>query len=72
MAERYRRAMEQEQWPSSAGMVVTSSFGVAELRNLGPEAGMNDLVQAADGALYRAKLNGRNRVEAAVAAHRTG
>lgn len=72
VAERYRRAMEQEIWAMAPGMVITSSFGVAELRNLGADAGVNDLVQAADGALYRAKLNGRNRVEAAMATHRTG
>lgn len=72
VAERYRRAMEQEVWAMAPGMVITSSFGVAELRNLGADAGANDLVQAADGALYRAKLNGRNRVEAAMATHRTG
>ena len=72
VAERYRRAMEQEPWPGAPGMVITASFGVAELRTIGAEAGMIELVQAADGALYRAKLNGRNRVEAAIAAHRTG
>ncbi|MBM4099760.1 MAG: diguanylate cyclase [Planctomycetes bacterium] len=71
VAERYRRAMEQEIWAMAPGMVITSSFGVAEFRNLGADAGVNDLVQAADGALYRAKLNGRNRVEAAMATHRT-
>jgi diguanylate cyclase (GGDEF)-like protein len=40
---------------------ATSSFGVAQL---GPDEAAESLVQRVDAALYRAKLGGRNRVEA--------
>lgn len=45
------------------GLKVTLSIGMAELQ---PEdTGLRELVGRADGALYRAKANGRNRIETA-------
>jgi diguanylate cyclase (GGDEF)-like protein len=72
VADRYRRAIEQEVWPSVPGMVITASFGVADILVLPNTPTIEDLVLAADAALYQAKMNGRNRVEAAVAAHLLG
>ena len=44
-------------------VVVTSSFGVAGFSAGEPAAALNDLLIAADQALYRAKALGRNRIE---------
>jgi len=41
---------------------VTISVGVATLRPADGEGSVEDLIQRADGALYRAKREGRNRV----------
>jgi diguanylate cyclase (GGDEF)-like protein len=64
VAERMRRAIEAA---SVEGRRVTASFGVASrVEGMG---GVNDLVAAADGALFTAKQAGRNRVvRAAIAA----
>ena len=67
VAERYRRAFEQEVWSSASGKVVTASFGVSDMISLPQATSFSELIAAADAALYRAKLNGRNRVEAAIA-----
>ena len=57
-AERFRSALERAEWPDRQ---ITASFGVA---TCGPTIQtVNDLVAAADFALYQAKQNGRNRVE---------
>lgn len=58
LAEKLRLGMASESWPK--GLAVTASFGVTEL-----EAGedIGEGIHRADEALYRAKANGRNRVE---------
>ena len=58
LAERLRSALEQTMW--SAQYPITASFGVCALT---PEMdGPDALVAYADGAMYRAKLGGRNQV----------
>jgi len=65
VAERHRVAIESHTWSGHDDVIVTSSFGVADLKSLPTDAGMEQLVQAADMALYRAKQSGRTRVELA-------
>jgi len=65
VAERHRVAIESHTWSGHDDVIVTSSFGVADLTSVPTDAGMEQLVQAADMALYRAKQSGRNRVELA-------
>jgi two-component system cell cycle response regulator len=61
--DRVRRAVEYLgiQHPESPGRVVTISVGVAEIGDA--SASYDDWLRLADSALYRAKKNGRNRVE---------
>jgi diguanylate cyclase (GGDEF)-like protein len=66
LAERMRRAIESLHVPrvgQSGTIEVTASFGVASV----PENGLdrNELIAAADAALYAAKAGGKNRVERA-------
>jgi len=63
VAERMRRSLNEVAIPLSEGAAihVASSFGVAEL---GPDQSGDDLLRAADAALYRAKDAGKNRVVA--------
>ncbi|ELX12057.1 diguanylate cyclase domain-containing protein [Janthinobacterium sp. HH01] len=63
LAERLRAAISREPLTLADGHIlrVTASFGVAVAH--GPHAALDDLFHAADLALYRAKRNGRNRVE---------
>ena len=64
MAERARRHVEAFHLSAAvgdaAGTVVTLSLGVAELSLAG--GGKEELIEAADDALYEAKRTGRNRV----------
>jgi len=60
MAEKLRGALPAQPWPH--GLRVTSSFGVTSLK---PEEDIGAAIKRADGALYVAKANGRNRVEVA-------
>ncbi|HJQ75000.1 MAG TPA: GGDEF domain-containing protein, partial [Gaiellaceae bacterium] len=65
LAERVRVALAARRVPGAPDLRVTASFGVAEYE---PESGTEELLAAADGALYRAKRAGKNRVERAVRA----
>lgn len=64
VAERLRQAIAQVEVPLAAGGAVrfTISLGVATYSETCNA--LEDLLKAADVALYRAKQNGRNRVEA--------
>lgn len=64
LAERLRSALAERVIVSDAGdrITMTASFGVAEWGGSGTA---NDLLAAADSALYEAKRRGKNRVEAA-------
>jgi two-component system cell cycle response regulator len=66
VAERLRQAIAQARVPVGAEtLAVTVSVGTAVTRGT---TDADRLVAAADAAMYRAKQNGRNRVEAAQAA----
>jgi diguanylate cyclase (GGDEF)-like protein len=65
LAERVRVALAARSIPGVADLRVTASFGVAEYAG---ETNTEQLVAAADGALYTAKRAGKNRVERAAQA----
>jgi diguanylate cyclase (GGDEF)-like protein len=65
LAERVRIGLAARRIPSGPGLRVTASFGVAEYAG---EANTEQLVAAADDALYRAKRGGKDRVVRAVRA----
>jgi diguanylate cyclase (GGDEF)-like protein len=65
LAERVRDGLATRRIPSAPELRVTASFGVAEYAG---ESNSEQLVAAADSALYRAKRAGKDRVERAVAA----
>ncbi|MBD8527217.1 sensor domain-containing diguanylate cyclase [Pseudomarimonas arenosa] len=58
VAEKLRQSIDQHEFPVIGH--ITSSFGATELRG---DEDIKDLVARADAALYKAKHNGRNRVE---------
>lgn len=65
VAERFRRTFEEHQWRRHPDLVLTASFGVAELALLPADAVPADLLAQADAALYASKRSGRNRVSTA-------
>jgi diguanylate cyclase (GGDEF)-like protein len=64
LAERLRTQIDQKTWehPSHGKLQITVSFGVSVFPAAGIEAD-NNLIACSDKALYKAKNNGRNRVE---------
>ncbi|WP_395335492.1 diguanylate cyclase [Novosphingobium sp. BL-8H] len=62
VAERMRRAIENEDWTALEIDRVTASIGLA---CHAPEMDRDQLLARADGALYRAKQDGRNRLRRA-------
>jgi diguanylate cyclase (GGDEF)-like protein len=65
LAERVRSGLAERTIPGVPGLRVTASFGVAEYTG---ETNTEQLVAAADSALYRAKRAGKDRVEPAAQA----
>jgi diguanylate cyclase (GGDEF)-like protein len=65
LAERVRIRVASRPIPGAPGLRVTASFGVAEY---GPQSDTEQLLAAADTALYRAKRAGKDRVERTVTA----
>lgn len=62
VAERFRRAFEEHQWRRHPELVLTASFGVADLTSMPISTTPAELLALADAALYAAKRGGRNRV----------
>ena len=64
--ERLRSSFAAERFGFAPSLSVTASFGIAGL-NRGETTELSGLLLNADAALYRAKQQGRNRIEFAVA-----
>jgi len=61
VCQQLRRSVEADDWEAiKPGLRVTVSLGVCARSN---ESDVNELVERADAAMYRAKRAGRNRVE---------
>ena len=65
VAERLRMAIESIVWPGKQDLVVTASFGICDTESVGEETNPEAMLETVDSALYKAKQNGRNRVESA-------
>lgn len=64
VAERIRCSIEQLQFTGDiCELRLTASLGVAEFEKPDCNSGVDAFIKLADDALYRAKSNGRNRVE---------
>lgn len=63
VAERYREKISALSWPvgPEEALQITASFGVATCE-VGQKVAINNMIKAADDALYRAKHTGRDRV----------
>ena len=71
IAETLRNAIAQERIEDAGlSLQVTASIGVASMPAGLPDVDLDDLMRAADQALYSAKQNGRNRVAATDSAPR--
>ena len=57
-SERLRKSIEKEKW-DRADLIVTVSGGICELK----DEDFSKLIMKADSLLYKAKENGRNRIE---------
>ena len=60
VAEKIRRVLESLHIPELKGRKITASFGVTEAKREEP---LEEVFTRADKALYRAKQEGKNRVE---------
>lgn len=63
VAERLRREVAELAFASQPGLACSLSIGIAEVAN--SHTTLDAWVQAADAALYRAKAQGRNRIDLA-------
>jgi diguanylate cyclase (GGDEF)-like protein len=62
VADDMRRRFEEHRWRRSPDLVLTASFGIADLSMIGAGGTPADLLARSDLALYAAKRGGRNRV----------